>query len=162
MENSTHLPHSPLRLPAVEGHFNAVVNARQFLTTHLSAVWCLRPELDGVRTHSIWKVHAVGQVASRRTVFGLFIDRMLKPGTYDLVANDRLTVVYHLTPRRIAQVYHSRDFQQGSLTLLACEIETGRLKGTFEFAIPAIGFEVTDGQFELICGPVPRTGPLPG
>lgn len=140
----------PARLPC-DGHFHARVNDKRFITRHLSGSVCLRCELTGPRTHRIWKIHAVGTVSWRRTVIGLFIDQSLRPGTYDLIGSDRLTAVYHLTPRRIAQVYHSRDFQQGSVTLLECNVDTGRLRGTFEFAMSAIGFRVSGGEFDLGC-----------
>jgi hypothetical protein len=131
--------------------FRASVNTKPFLTTRLSGLSCLRPELVGARTHRIWKIHAEGQVARHRTMMGLFIDQTLEPGTYDLVRNDRITAVYHRTPKQVAQVYHSRDFQRGSLTLLEFNPVTGRLRGTFEFAMSAIGFDVSGGEFDVMC-----------
>ena len=133
------------------GHFAAVVNGRPWSLTQVTGIACKRAELEGMRTRNIWKIHAVGQVRQRRTVIGFFIDQVLVPGTYDLVRNDRLTAVYHLTPRQVATVYHSRDFQEGSVTLHECDVETGRVRGTFEFAIPAMGFRVSQGEFDLVC-----------
>ncbi|SER07184.1 hypothetical protein SAMN03159444_03166 [Pseudomonas sp. NFACC02] len=131
--------------------FYASVNNRPFLASNVSGLSCLRPELTGARTHAIWKIHAVGQVARRRTVLGLFIDQTLQPGTYNLVTDERITAIYHLTPAQMARIYHSRDFQQGSVTLLECNQETGRLRGTFEFAMPWIDFSVSEGMFDLVC-----------
>ncbi len=151
--NQTALP----TLADAPNHFSAVVCGKPFVTTALSGLLCLRPELMGVRNRSIWKIHAAGHVARRRTILGLFIDQTLEPGTYDLVRNDRLTAVYHLTPPKVAQVYHSRDFQHGSVTLLECNVETGRLRGTFEFAMSAINFKVCEGEFDLLCPPQEST-----
>ncbi|MDH0745396.1 hypothetical protein N5D61_03425 [Pseudomonas sp. GD03842] len=133
--------------------FQALVNGKPFQAQSLSGLACLQTELEGVRTRNIWKIHAVGKVGCRRTLFGLFLDRSLEPGTYDLLRNDRLTVIYHLTPKQSSQVYHSRDFQQGSLNLIECPGATGRLRGAFEFAIPAVGFAVTRGEFDVLCPP---------
>ena len=133
------------------GVFHALVNDRPFLTTRVSAVSCLRAELKGPCEHPIWKIHAVGKVCYRRTIIGFFIDDSLQPGTYDLVANEGLTAVYHLTPKQLAQVYHSRDFESGSVRLLECNAQTGRIRGHFEFAIPAVGFRVSEGMFDLVC-----------
>jgi hypothetical protein len=131
--------------------FRACVNTKPFLTTRLSGLSCLRPELVGARTHRIWKIHAEGHVGRHRTMLGLFIDQTLEPGSYDLVRNDRITAVYHRTPKQVAQVYHSRDFQRGSVTLLEFNPDTGRLRGTFEFAMSAIGFDVSGGEFDVVC-----------
>ena len=135
--------------------FQALINGKPFMPQRLHALSCLQTELEGTRNRKIWKLHAVGKVAYRRTVFGIFIDQSLEPGTYDLVRDDRLTVIYHLTPRQTAQVFHSHDFQEGSLTLLECEGDAGRLRGRFEFAIPAVGFFVSCGDFDLLCRPEP-------
>lgn len=146
-------PHTSTR-----GEFRALVNGRPFLTTQVSAVSCLRSELKGPCSHTIWKIHVVGKVCYRRTVIGFFIDHSLPPGTYDLVGNDKLTAVYHLTPKQRAQIFHSRDFECGSMTLLECNAQTGRIRGHFEFAIPAIDFSVSRGTFDLVC---PRDPPPP-
>jgi hypothetical protein len=138
--------------------FYASVNNRPFLTSTVNGLSCLRPELTGARTHAIWKIHAVGQVARRRTVVGLFIDQALQPGTYDLVNDERITAIYHLTPAQVARIYHSRDFDRGSVTLLECNAQTGRLRGTFEFAMPWIDFTVSEGMFDLVC-PHERAAP---
>lgn len=131
--------------------FRAFVNSKPFMASRLSGLSCLRPELCGARTHRIWKIHAEGQVARHRTMLGLFIDQTLEPGTYDLVRNDRITVVYHRTPKQVLQVFHSRDFQRGSLTLIEFKPDTGRLRGTFEFSMSAIGFDVSGGEFDVVC-----------
>lgn len=151
MENPTHFPPLSLCHCSPPDRFEAQVNGKAFISTGLSAWACLRTELEGSRSYKIWKIHAVGKVAGRRTVFGLFMDQTLPLGTYDLARDARLTVVYHLTPKRHAQVFHSRDFQQGTLTLLDGNGDTGRLRGTFEFAVPAIGFGVSGGVFDLVC-----------
>jgi hypothetical protein len=143
---------------ALSGQFGAMINGRQFVTTALSGTRCLRTELSGMRTRKIWNVQAVGQVARQRTMIGLYIDQVLTPGTYDLVHNERLGAVYHLTPPQFSQIYHSQDFQKGSVTLLECDTETGRLRGTFEFSMSAIGFKVTQGEFDLMCEADPRSG----
>lgn len=147
MENITHFPSSDFPL----GNFRALINDKPFTTTRLQGILCLRSELVGARTQKIWKIHATGKVAHRRTVFGFFIDQSLRPGTYDLVRNERLTAVYHLTPRQQALVYHSRDFQEGCVTLLECNTRTGRLRGRFEFSMSAIDFTVSRGEFDLRC-----------
>lgn len=151
MNDSTHLHPSNVLPFDKDSRFSALVNDKPFITTRLQGLACLRSELEGVQTHRIWKIHATGKVANRRTVFGFFIDQSLKPGTYDLVRNERVSAVYHLTPRQQALVFHSRDFQDGTLTLLECDVETGRLRGTFAFSIPAIDFNVTRGHFNLLC-----------
>jgi hypothetical protein len=147
--NTRNQPASPTRpRPDI---FRAFVNTKPFVASRLSGLSCLRPELSGARTHRIWKIHAEGQVARHRTMLGLFIDQTLEPGTYDLVRNDRITVVYHRTPKQVVQVFHSRDFQCGSVTLLEFNSDTGRLRGTFEFAMSAIGFDVSGGEFDVVC-----------
>lgn len=151
MKDSTHLPPSSGHPAQAQGHLHALVNGKPFITQTLSGLACLRPELSGARELRIWKIHAIGKVAHRRTMLGFFIDQALQPGTYDLVGNERLTAIYHLTPKQVARVYHSCDFQVGSVTLLECNVETGRLRGTFEFAISAIEFTVSAGEFELLC-----------
>lgn len=133
------------------GRFSAMINDKPFLTTSLTGLSCLRPELVGARTCRIWKINVVGQVARHRTMLGLFIDQTLQPGTYDLVCDDRVSAVYHLTPPQLSQVYHSQNFQSGSVTLLECNAETGRLRGTFEFGMSAINFKVSAGEFDLVC-----------
>lgn len=129
MKNPLPLPRARVHLPAAKGHFGALINDKHFLTTSLNGVSCLRPELIGVRTCRIWKIHAVGQVARHRTLFGLFIDHALVPGVYDLAGNERITVIYHLTPKRMSTIVHSRDVQQGRMTLLECGADSRRLRG---------------------------------
>lgn len=153
MEKTTHFAPLSLCHSSPPDRFEAQVNGKAFISTHVSALACLRTELEGARSCRIWKIHAVGKVAGRRTVFGFFMDQTLTPGSYDLVRDARLTVVYHLTPKQHAQVFHSRDFQAGTLTLLDCNGDTGRLRGTFEFAMPAVGFVVSSGAFDLLCRP---------
>lgn len=160
MENITQFPSPGLPHGSSQGYFRALINDKPFTTTHLQGHLCLRSELTGERTCKIWKVHATGKVAWRRTVFGFFIDQSLEPGTYDLVRNERLTAVYHLMPRQQAQVYHSRDFQHGSVTLHECDAHTGRLRGAFEFSMSAIDFIVSQGEFDLRCRPAQPLEPL--
>jgi hypothetical protein len=131
--------------------FSAQVNGKRFVATHVTGLSCLRAELVGARKQKIWKINAVGQVGKRRTMFGLFIAQTLQPGLHSLVRNDEVSAVYHVTPRQFLQVYHSRDFQSGSVTLLECNAKTGRLRGTFEFGMSAIDFSVLDGEFDLVC-----------
>jgi hypothetical protein len=142
---------TPQTAPSARGHFSARINGTPLITTDLSGMSCLRPELTGARSQRIWKIHAVGKVGPHRTALGLFIDQTLAPGIYDLVRDERLTAVYHLTPKRVAQVFHSRDFAQGRVRLLRCNADTGRLRGSFEFGIPAMNFKVSRGEFDLLC-----------
>lgn len=151
MEYTTHFPPEPVMPPDPHNHFYAQVNGKPFLTTRLCGRSCLRSELVGVRTCKIWKIHAVGKVAHHRTVLGMFIDQSLGPGTYDLVQDERLSVIYHVTPRQFAQLYHSRDFETASVTLLECDVQTGHLRGTFEIDMPSAGLLIADGQFDVWC-----------
>lgn len=131
--------------------FSATINAKPFTLTELTAYSCLRAELAGQRTHKIWKIHAVGKAAHHRTVLGMFIDQNLGPGTYDLVNDERLSAIYHVTPKQFSQLYHSRDFRTGTVTLLECNTRTGHLRGAFEIDMPHAGLTITDGQFDLHC-----------
>ena len=130
---------------------SASINGKPFTPRQLSAYSCLRPELTGKRSLKIWKIHAVGKVAHHRTVLGMFIDQSLEPGTYDLVQDERVSAIYHVTPRQFAQLYHSRDFEKGAVTLIECDVETGHLRGTFAIDMPSAGLLIADGQFDVWC-----------
>jgi hypothetical protein len=49
----------------------------------------------------------------------------------------------------MARVYHSRYFQTGELTLLECNPDTRRLRGTLEFGMSSINFKLAQGAFNL-------------
>ncbi|MFJ3520980.1 hypothetical protein ACIPO9_00725 [Pseudomonas sp. NPDC090203] len=149
MKGSTGTPTHSASNTACE--LSATINGKPFTPGQLSAFSCLRPELTGKRSHKIWKIHAVGKVAHRRTVLGMFIDQSLEPGTYDLVRDERLSAIYHVTPRQFAQLYHSQDFEKGSVTLLECDVQTGHLRGTFHIDMPSAGLLIADGQFDVWC-----------
>jgi hypothetical protein len=53
---------TPPTAPTARGHFSARINGTPFITTDLSGMSCLRPELTGARSQRIWKIHAVGKV----------------------------------------------------------------------------------------------------
>lgn len=154
MQDHTHVPSGDCADPVADNRLSATINGKIFIPSDLTALACLRSELAGARTQKIWKLHAVGKVGHRRTVLGLFIDQSLGPGTYDLVRDERLSVVYHVTPRQFHQIFHAHDFQSGTVTLLECSVETGHLRGTFEINMPAADLEVTDGSFDVHCQPV--------
>ncbi|UZJ62173.1 hypothetical protein OKW98_10885 [Pseudomonas sp. KU26590] len=139
--------------PAALGTFSATVNGHPFITHSLSAMACLRPGRSDPLTCRIWKILATGTVRRHRTMIGLFIDETVQPGSYNLLRNEQITVIYHLTPTRMAKIYHSRDLQQGNLTLLGCDAAAGALHGNFEFAVPTKNFHVTEGLFDLVCDP---------
>jgi hypothetical protein len=141
--------------------FSATINGKSFTPDDLTAFSCLRAELEGPRTHRIWKIHAVGKLAHHRTVLGMFIDQSLEPGTYDLVNDERVSVIYHVTPRQFSQLYHSRDFLTGSVTLLECDAQSGRLRGSFAISMPHVGLEITAGGFDLLCVQVAQPAPSP-
>ena len=137
--------------PAARGTFSATVNGHPFITHSLSAMACLRPGREDPRTCRIWKILATGTVRRHRTMIGLFINESVPSGCYNLLRNEQITVIYHLTPTRMARIYHSRDLQQGNLTLLGVDAKSGQLQGNFEFAIPSEDFLLTDGLFDLVC-----------
>jgi hypothetical protein len=149
MHTSNDFPHDPTR-PNKENHLSATINGKPVVFSQVSAVACLRCELEAAGNRAIWKIHAVGKVAHRRTVMGLFIDQSLAPGTYDLVNDEHLAMVYHVTPRQFFQLYHAHDFQSGCVTLLECDAQHKRLRGTFQMSMPRAGLEITDGSFDLL------------
>jgi hypothetical protein len=149
MKDSVNLQNFRLNAPPVAGQFQAMINDKPFLAASVTGRSCWRSELRHKPSRRIWKILATGHVARHGTSIGLFIDQTLVPGTYDLVDNPKISVVYHRTPRQIARVYHSRHFQTGSLTLLECDPDTRRLRGTFEFGMSSIDFKVTAGAFNL-------------
>lgn len=133
------------------GTFAAVVNHRPLVVSSLLGRLTLRPELAGVADHWIWKVIAEGKVGQKRTSIGLFLDRDLEPGSYELVGQDRIKIVYNETPHWQSVIYHSAHFQSGVFTLLEANRETRRIRGQFSFSISAMGFAVTDGSFDVQC-----------
>ncbi|HEY0288974.1 MAG TPA: hypothetical protein VGC62_18520 [Pseudomonas sp.] len=151
MKASVHLPASNPHWPmsAWAGQFQAVINDKPFVANRIMGRSCWRSELRGTPRRRIWKILASGHVARQGTSIGFYIDQTLTPGTYNLVDNFDISVVYHLTPRQVARVYHSRHLQMGSLALLQCDQESRRLRGTFDFGMSSIKFHVTAGTFDL-------------
>jgi hypothetical protein len=133
--------------------FQAWVNQQPLNVTSLLAASTLRPELGIAPSHWICKVIAEGKVAGKRASIGLFFDRNLLPGTYDILANPQINFVYSQTPHCKSVIYHSAHFQAGHLTLLESDIPGQRLQGQFSFSISAINFAVTDGAFDVHCQP---------
>ncbi|MFJ4145351.1 hypothetical protein [Pseudomonas sp. NPDC089734] len=140
-----------VRPPTCEGHFKVNVNRTPLQVSSLLGRLTLRPELSQTPSHWIWKVIADGKVGHKRTSIGLFFDKDLEPGTYDLIGNERIKVVYNETPHWQSVIYHSAHFQAGLFTLIESDPQKQRLQGLFNFSIPAIDFEVTDGAFEVYC-----------
>jgi len=136
-------------VPCAAESFQALVNDKPFCAGRVAGWSCWRSELQHKPTRRIWKILAIGQVARHGTSLGLYLDQTLEPGTYDLVDNPRISIVYHMTPRQFARVYHSKYFQTGHLTLLECNADTRRLRGTFEFGMSSIDFRVSQGAFNL-------------
>lgn len=128
-----------------------MVNHRPLVVSSLLGRLTLRPELAGAADHWIWKVIAEGKVGRKRTSIGLFLDFDLEPGTYALVGQERVRIVYNETPHWQSVIYHSTHFQSGVFTLVEANSETGRIRGQFNFSISAIGFAVTDGSFDVQC-----------
>ncbi|MCI8209949.1 hypothetical protein AUC61_10430 [Pseudomonas sp. S25] len=133
------------------GEFRATVNHQPLVVRSVLAGSTLRPELGTRPNHWIWKVIADGKVGGKRVSIGLFFDRDLLPGTYDIVGNSRINFVYNRTPHFKSLIYHSAHFQDGHLTLLEVDRCAPRLRGEFSFSISAINFSVTDGAFDLDC-----------
>lgn len=144
----TRRPASP---PSCEGMFQAMINRRPLVVSSLLSRLTLRPELARASDHWIWKVIAEGKVGRKRTSIGLFLDFDLEPGTYALVGQERVRIVYNETQRWRSVVYHSAHFQCSAFTLLEANRETRRLRGQFSFSISAMGFAVTDGLFDVQC-----------
>ena len=130
---------------------HAMINQRPLAVHSLLAAMTLRPELSTMPSHWIWKIIAEGKVDRKRASIGLFIDRDLVPGTYDLITSSQIRIVYSQTPHSKGAIFHSAHFQSGYLTLLEADIPAKRLKGHFGFSISAINFEVTDGAFDVQC-----------
>ena len=133
------------------GNFAVAVNQRPMVIKSLRARLMLRPELAEAPTHWIWKIIADGKVGQKRTSIGLFFGRYLPAGTYDLVANEHIKIVYNESPGRRNVVYHSANLQTGQFTLLKADIARQQIKGLFSFGMSAIDFEVSDGEFDLQC-----------
>jgi hypothetical protein len=135
------------------GQFKALVTRQPLIVTSVLARLTTRLELSEAPNHWIWKVIAEGKIGQTRTCIGLFIDQGLPLGTYEIPAEPRIKVIYNQTPRWKNIVYHSGNFQSGQLTLLEADVATRRLRGEFGFSISAIGFDVSDGAFDLHCEP---------
>jgi hypothetical protein len=134
-------------LPGVTfARFPAKARSRRWSTV---APWRSRPELTHASDRWIWKVIAEGKVGRKRTSIGLFLDLDLEPGTYALVGEERIKIVYSETPQSV--IYHSVHFQSGAFTLFEANRETRRLRGQFSFSISAMDFAVTDGHFDVQC-----------
>lgn len=149
MKESKNLPPADIHPIGAAGHFHALVNGKPFIATSVIALSCWRAELGRAPSRRIWKIIASGNVARKGTSIGIYIDQSLTPGVYDLINNHKISIVYHLTPRVIAKVYHSRHFQTGCLELQECAEQTKRLRGLFEFGLSSISFEVTSGAFDV-------------
>jgi hypothetical protein len=149
MTDSINLQKTQLNVLSLAEQFQAMVNGKPFVAASVTAWSCWRAELRHKPNRRIWKVLATGHVTRHSTSIGLFIDQTLGPGTYDLVNNPCISVVYHRTPRQMARVYHSRYFQTGELILLECNPDTRRLRGTLEFGMSSINFKLAQGAFNL-------------
>lgn len=133
------------------GTFQAQVNQRPLEVISLLAGLALRPELSTIPCHWVWKIIAEGTVARKRVSIGLFFDRNLPLGTYDLLAHPNIKIIYNQTPRGRNIIYHTGHFQSGQLTLLEADIAAQRLRGQFGFSISAMDFAITEGEFDLRC-----------
>lgn len=140
-----------LPTPQAGDHFRAFINGQPLQVSSLTGRLMLRPELSQVADHWIWKIIAEGKVGQRRTSIGLFFDRDLAPGTYPLVGDSPIRVVYNEAPHSKSVIYHSAHLQSGSLTLLAVDPRHGRVQGRFDFGISAVDFEVNRGRFSVQC-----------
>jgi len=149
MKESKNLPAAVAYPPTAAGHFQALINDKPFIATSVIALSCWRAELGDAPSRRIWKIIATGNVARQGTSIGIYIDQSLTPGPYELINNHKISVVYHLTPRQVAQVYHSRHFQTGCLEIQECTQQTKRLRGAFEFGLSSISFRVTSGTFDV-------------
>ena len=133
------------------GSFQAQVNQHPLQVTSLLAGLALRPELSTTPCHWIWKIIANGTVGRKRASIGLFFDRNLPLGTYDLLTHPNIKIIYNQTPHGRNIIYHTGHFQSGQLTLLEADIAAQRLRGQFGFSISAVDFALTDGEFDLHC-----------
>lgn len=151
MSTSIRPPKRMIRPPSNPGHFQATVNQQPFVVKSLFGKLTLRPELAVVAKHWIWKIIAEGKVGRRRTSIGLFFDHDLQPGTYDIINDERIRIVYNDSPHWDNVIYHSANFQTGTLILNEVDLEGLKLAGQFSFSLSAMNFEVTDGMFDLFC-----------
>lgn len=133
------------------GAFQATINRRPLVVKSLFGKITQRPEIAAAPTHWIWKVIAEGKVGRRLTSIGLFFDHDLAPGTYDIINDPRIRVIYNDSPHSNNIIYHSESFASGSLILNEVDLEQCKVAGTFSFSVSAIDFEVTDGLFDLHC-----------
>ncbi|AVB21168.1 hypothetical protein BKM03_19530 [Pseudomonas avellanae] len=134
-----------------EGSFHVRVNSKPFQAMHLSGQLALRAELEHEPDRWIWKLIVDGKVGTARTTIGLFLDSDLKPGDHDLVNHAQIKVIFNETLRRQNTIYHSADFQSGTLSLFEANPYTLRLRGRFRFSMSSINFDVTDGFFDVRC-----------
>ncbi|GAB7531844.1 hypothetical protein PS3A_42580 [Pseudomonas sp. 3A(2025)] len=132
-------------------HFQACVNGQPLQVNSLLGRLLMRPERSQTTDHWVWKIIADGRVGRRRTSIGLFFDRDLQPGTYPLVGNPHIQVVYNESPHWQSVIYYSTHLQSGSLTLLEVDSQRQQVQGHFEFGISAMDFEVSQGHFALRC-----------
>lgn len=137
--------------PCNHDYFQACVNGRSLQVNALLGQLILRPQRSPASDQWVWKIIADGKVGQRRTSIGLFFDRDLQPGTYPLVGNPRINVVYNESPHWQSVIYHSAHLQSGALTLLAVDQQRQQVQGHFDFGISAIDFEVTQGHFAAHC-----------
>jgi hypothetical protein len=133
------------------GLFQACVNRKPLVVKSLFGKLTLRPEIAATPQHWIWKVIADGKVGRRSTSIGLFLDHDIEPGTYDLINDKRVRIVYNDSPHWENVIYHSANFQTGTLILHEVDLEERKLAGQFSFSMSAVNFEVTDGAFDLYC-----------
>ncbi|WP_295478420.1 hypothetical protein [uncultured Pseudomonas sp.] len=129
--------------------FQAVINGRALQVSSVAGGLSLRPELRGPSRHWQWKVIASGRVGRKRAGIGLYFDPDLPLGRHELVGHPQIRVVYHDTPHGRGTLYHSQHLQSGVLTLLAADARRRCLQGCFEFGISAMGFQVSEGRFDL-------------
>lgn len=137
--------------PCNHDFFQACVNGQSLQVSALLGRLILRAEQSPTSDLWVWKIIADGKVGRRRTSIGLFLDRDLQPGTYPLVGNPQIKVVYNESPHWNSVIYHSAHLQSGALTLLAVDQQRQQVQGLFDFGISAIDFEVTQGHFAVHC-----------
>lgn len=147
----TSQPKRMIRPPSNPGHFQAKVNQQPFQLNSLFGKLTLRPEIAAVPRHWIWKIIAEGRAGGRRTSIGLFFDHDIEPGTYNVIDNERIRIVYNDSPHWNNVIHHSANFQTGTLILTEVDLESLKVAGQFSFSVSAVDFEVTDGAFELCC-----------
>jgi len=151
MSTSPRPPKRMIRPASNPGLFQATVNRQPMVVKSLFGKLTLRPEIEAVPKHWIWKVIAEGKVGRRSTSIGLFFDHDLQPGTYDIIHDERIRIVYNDSPHWDNVIYHSANFQTGTLILSEVDLHGCKLAGQFSFSVSAVDFAVTDGAFDLYC-----------